>query len=454
MIKQLFQDKAFFKSLFTIGLPVVIQNFIQSSLNLVDVIMIGRLGSTSISAVGLGNQLFFVYVLLLFGTNSGVAIFVAQFWGKKEVENIHKSLGVALTISLMAACLFSFMAIIIPHWVLSLFTKDANVIGLGVTYMRIVGWSYLITAISFSFAISSRSVGDAYLPMKAGVFSLLVNTGLNWVLIFGYLGFPALGVAGAAIATVIARGVEFAIILYGIMRRNHPLKAKISAYFSYNIAFAKKIFMKSLPVIMNEFLWSLGMSLYVAAYARSSTQAYAAVQISQTVDRLFFVLAFGIGSSAAVMIGNLLGDNKREEAILYSRYFNLLALMSGLVLGALLIVSGPLVVKFFNVTDAVKADAMKIMVVVGVFLTLKIINALQIIGTLRAGGDTTYSLWMEIGSVYLIGVPMAFIATTWWHLPIYWVVACVSLEEVMKAYLGLTRLFSNKWANNIINDLH
>ncbi|MCK8059806.1 MULTISPECIES: MATE family efflux transporter [unclassified Fusibacter] len=453
MIKQMFKDKVFISTLLTIGVPVVVQNVISSSLNLLDVVMIGQLGERSISAVGLGNQLFFIFVLLLFGTNSGGAMFVAQFWGKRDLHSIHKTLGVALTISLIGAVVFSVLAIAFPSQVLGLFSKDVGVISLGASYMRIVGWSYLFTAVSFSFAISSRSVGDAKLPMVASVASLITNSILNLVLIFGLLGFPALGVVGAAIATVIARLVEFSIIIGRIFTSDHPLRAKIRDYFDFGRVFAAKILKKSFPVILNEFFWSIGVSLYVAAYARSGTEAYAAVQIAQTVDRIFFVLAFGIGSSAAVMIGNLLGDNKREEAIKYSRYFNMLAVMSGIALGGLLMLTGPLFVKLYNVSDLVRDNAVNIMYVIGFFMTLKICNALQIIGTLRGGGDTTYSLVMEISSVYLIGVPMAFLSTAVWGLPIYICVALVSLEEVTKAVLGFYRLFSDKWANNIIDDL-
>jgi putative MATE family efflux protein len=453
MIKKMFKDKVFISTLLTIGIPVVIQNVISSSLNLLDVIMIGQLGATSISAVGLGNQLFFVFVLLLFGTNSGGAMFVSQFWGKKDLHSIHKTLGVALSISLGGAVFFSILAIIFPAQVLSLFSKDLEVISLGASYMRIVGWSYLLTAVSFSFSISSRSVGDAKLPMIASVASLITNSILNMILIFGLFGFPALGVAGAAIATVIARLVEFSIIIGKIFTTDHPLRAKIMDYFDFGKVFALRILKKSFPVILNELFWSIGVSMYVAAYARSGTDSYAAVQIAQTVDRIFFVLAFGIGSSASVMIGNLLGDNQYDEAIKYSRYFNLLAIMCGLTLGVLLILTGPLFVNLYNVSDAVRQNAINIMYVIGIFMTLKICNALQIIGTLRGGGDTTYSLIMEISSVYLIGVPMAFLSTSVWHLPIYLCVALVSLEEVTKAILGFSRLFSNKWAKNIIDDI-
>jgi putative MATE family efflux protein len=453
MIRNMLKDRLFFATLLTLGIPVVIQNLFTSFLNMVDVVMIGRLGEVSISAVGLANQLFFILILLLYGTNSGGAIFVSQFWGCRERQSIHKTLGVSLTISILGAVLFTAAALFFPAPILSLFTRDPEVIRVGVEYLQIVCWCYLFTAISFCFAISSRSVGDAKLPMKSSIISFGVNTALNWVLIFGYLGFPALGVKGAALATVIARLVELAIITTYVFSTDHPLRGKLSAYFKFSRAFAGRVLQKSFPVIANEFLWAIGMSLYVAAFARSGTDNYAAYQIAGTIDRLFFVGAFGIGSSAAVMIGNKLGENQREEAILYSRYFNILAVACGFLLGGLLILIAPYVSQFFNVGPEVKVNAARIMIVTALYMPLKVANTLQIIGTLRGGGDTTYSLIMEISSVYLIGVPLAFLAAGTWQLPIYIVIALVNLEEISKALMGFIRLFSNKWANVVIEGM-
>ncbi len=222
---------------------------------------------------------------------------------------------------------------------MSTFSQDPLVIGLGVDYLKIVGLSYIITAISFSYAIASRSIGDAKLAMKASAISLVINTGLNYILIFGYLGAPALGVKGAAIATLFARMVELGILLYVIYGSRHPLKSSLSELFSFKKPFVKRVIAKSTPVVLNEFFWALGMTLYVVAYAQAGKEIYASVQIAHTVERLLFVFAMGLGSACSVMIGNKLGEGDVKEAIKYSRYFNLLAIPIGLVLGVFLILS-------------------------------------------------------------------------------------------------------------------
>ena len=452
-MKEMFQDKAFFKILFALGIPVAIQHMISSSLNMVDVVMIGQIDEASITAVGLANQLFFVLTLLLFGISSGGAIFTAQFWGRKDTVSVYRATGVCLLFSLAGGILFNLLAWLIPELIIGLFSQDPHVIELGASYLRIVGFSYVFTAVSITLATAARSVGDAKMPMRASALSLVLNTGLNAVLIFGLFGFPALGVQGAAIATLIARLLEVTLIVGAIQNADHPLKAAIREYFSFSRAFTRRVMAKSLPVVANEFLWALGMTLYVAAYSRLGTDAYAAYQIAQTAERLFLVAAMGIGSAAAVMIGNLLGENRREDAIRYARYLNLLSGLLGVVLGILLLITAPLLVSFFNVSSSVQQSAVYVMQIIGLLLTLKMVNTLQIIGTLRGGGDTTYSLLMEISSVYLVGVPLAFLGAVVWQLPIYWVVALVNLEEVTKAIVGFVRLLSNKWANTVIDGM-
>lgn len=452
-MKEMLQDKVFFKTLFALGIPVALQHMISASLNMVDVVMIGQINEASITAVGLANQLFFVFSLLLFGINSGGAIFTAQFWGRRDTVSVHRATGVCLAFSLAGGVVFTLLAWLVPEALIRLFSQDPYVIGLGASYLRIVGFSYLFTAVSISLAMAARSVGDAKMPMRASAISLLLNTGLNALLIFGLFGFPALGVQGAAIATVIARLLEVVLIVWAIQATDHPLKARLGDYFSFTKTFTQRVMVKSLPVVANEFFWAIGMTLYVAAYSRLGTEAYASYQIAQTVERLFFVSGVGIGSAAAVMIGNLLGENRREDAIRYSRYLNLLTVLTAAVLGGILIVSAPLVARFFNVSPLVRQNAVYVMRVIGLVLVVKMVNALQVIGTLRGGGDTTYSLLMEVSSMYLVGVPMAFLGALLWQLPVYWVVALVSLEEVTKAIVGFVRLFSNKWANTVIDGM-
>jgi putative MATE family efflux protein len=446
------KNKTFYKLLFTIMLPIAFQNLISSSLNLVDNVMIGQLGETHIAAVGLANQVYFLLNLILFGANSGASIFIAQYWGKKDIENIKKGVGIGLSFGLVIATFFFTASFFFPKLILGFLSKDFEVVTLGSSYLKIVSLSYLFTALSFSFGFSSRSIGKPKLPMIASIISLLVNTVLNYILIFGYIGFPALGVVGAAIATLIARTIELIIIVVHVYRNTPEIAVKLSDIKAITKDEIIKIGRKALPVIFNETFWALGMTTYALVYARIGTNAAASVMISNTVNSLFMVISFGLGNAAAVMLGNTLGADEIETAIDYNSKFMTLSLLGGAVVGLLIfLLSPPIVYRLYNLTPEAYEITMYTMRIMALFMPFKFYNTILVIGTLRSGGDTFFSMVLEIGCVWLIGVPLAFIGAFVWNLPVYWVVALVSLEEIAKLILGIPRVVSKKWAKNIVS---
>lgn len=453
MIQKLFNDKNFFKLMLSIAIPITLQNLISSSLNMVDTVMVGELGETQIAAVGLANQIFFLFSLLLFGINSGTSIFISQFWGKKDVLNIRRVLGIALLAGGFLSVIFTIVALLVPDVILGAFTNDRDVIELGTGYLRIVSLSYFITAVSYAYSFASRSIGHAKLPMIVSAVSLGTNTILNYLFIFGKFGFPRLGVNGAAIATLIARLVEVILIVGIIYYKRYVLAGKAKEMFNMNREFVIKFFKTTAPVILNEGFWSLGMTMYSAAYARISTEAVAAVQISNTVQNIFMVVFFGLGNACAVMIGNKIGANKKEIAIDYAKKYSVFGPSLGILMGLVLILLAPSILGFFKVSESVKYDAVKILLVLAIFMSIKIFNIILVVGILRSGGDTRFSMFLEIGSVWLIGVPLAFLGALVWRLPVYWVVAMVSLEEVVKASIGIPRVISKKWVKNVVEHM-
>lgn len=453
MIKWLFSDKDFYKKLIYIGLPISLQNLISSSLNMVDTVMIGQLGETSIAAVGIANQLFFFFALLLFGLNSGSAIFISQYWGKRDIKNIRRVLGFAIGSGVSISLIFTLAALIIPKEILSLFTNDPTVIELGSQYLVIICFSYIITAITFSYSFASRSIGKAKLPMIVSATSLVLNTLLNYILIFGNFGFPSLGVRGAAIGTLIARIVELVFLLSVIYSKGFVLNAKIKEMFNLSKEFIVKILKTTTPVILNEAFWSLGTITYSAVYGRISTEAFASVQISNTVQQVFMVVSMGIGSACSVMIGNSIGAGKENLAEDYAKRFSIITPITGVIIGVMIVAFSPIILSFFDVSDIVRSNVEKILIVFAIFMAFKVFNTTLVVGILRGGGDTTFSLFLEAGSVWIIGVPLAIIGGHVLHLDVYWVVALVSLEEVVKAIVGIPRVISKKWVKNVIEDI-
>ena len=248
-----FKDKDFLKAMIAIALPITLQNLIASSVNMLDTLMITSLGQESLAAVGLANQVFFFYAVTIFGVATGSSIFISQFWGKKDSANIKRILGLSLTIGSILGIIFTLAALFIPEHIMRIFSKDTEVIKLGVDYLRIVSISYIITGISFCYAVASRSIGQAKMPMVVSIISFVTNATFNYLLIFGKFGFPQLGIKGAAYGTLIARIVEIGLILYSIYSdTNNPLAGSIKDMTDWTSDFVKKYFKTAYPVILNE----------------------------------------------------------------------------------------------------------------------------------------------------------------------------------------------------------
>lgn len=441
----------FYKLLFTISIPIIIQNLISSSLNLVDNVMIGQLGETFIAATGLANQIYFVMTLILFGGNSGISIYIAQYWGKKETDKIKNVLSIGLIFAISISFIFFIGGFVFPEQILGMMSKDTEVVKYGSDYMKIVSLSYVITAIGFVFGFSSRSVGHPKLPMKASIISLGINTFLNYVLIFGHLGFEPMGIKGAAIATLIARIVEIIIILSGIYKTIPVLAVSMKDFFKIRLETVKLVGKTALPVILNEGFWALGMTAYALVYARIGTDAVAAVMITNTVNNIFMVVGFGLGNASSVMLGNTLGAGEIEKAIEYNKKFLSLSVLVGVVVGMLIVLLGPIIVtNLYNLTPESYETTIVTLKILAFFMAFKFYNTIIVIGTLRSGGDTLYSMIMELTCVWLVGVPMAIVGAFVFKWPVYWVVALVNVEEIVKVFVGLPRLVSKKWAKRLV----
>lgn len=444
------KSNQFYKTLLLIALPVALQNLITASLNMVDTMMIGRLGEEAIAAVGMANQLFFLFNLICFGICSGGAIFIAQYWGKKDIPNIRAVMGFILVAVSLCGAVFTVIALGFPGAVMMVFDAEPQVKQLGVTYLRIVGISYLATAFTFAYSISSRSVQKATMPMIVSGIALLLNAVLNYIFIFGKLGFPAMGVAGAALGTLIARIFELVVMVGAIYATNHPLAGTLKELRGFTRDFLRRYRFTALPVIINEFAWSTGMVMYSVAYARLGTEAMAAVQVYNVATNLFMVFSFGLANACGVMLGNKLGEGADQEAIEYSKRFLYLTFLVGAVIGIIIYLSIPWVLQIFAIKPNLQYTVRTMLIIKAVFLPILTFNAALIVGILRSGGDTRFALFLELFSVWGFGVPMAFLGAVVFRFPIHIVVFMTTLEEVVKALIGVPRLLSRKWVKNLI----
>lgn len=447
--KKTLANEHFFKTLLVISFPMMLQNLLISSLSFVDTLMIGQLGEIEIAAVGLANQMFFLVILFFFGIGSGSSIFIAQFWGAGDIPSIHKTMGIALATSLFGAFTISILSISIPEQIMRIFSPDQAVIETGAVYLKIVGISYVFSGISFIFSSALRSTEDAKTPLFVTAISLTLNAILNYLLIFGSFGFPEMGVSGAALATTISRGVEMAVLLIVVYWKKKVPAGSLSVMFSINKVFIRNFFKTALPVILNEFFWSTGMVVYKMVYARMGTQVIAAANVSESIQSLFFVVLMGTGNTAAVMIGKKIGAKEKETAAIYSHVFLFLAVVLGICLGLIMVVTAPYIPRAFRLSPEIIRTTTRALMMMAIVIPFKSFNMHGIVGILRSGGDTRFSLLLELTSVWCIGVPCALFGGFVLKLPIYYLLLFVGLEELYKMILCGIRIRSGKWMNDL-----
>lgn len=449
-LKGVFKDKNFYKTLWVLALPMILQNILTSSLNMADTLMVGSLGDAEVAAVGIGNQFSFLFNLLVIGTTGGCSIFISQYWGKRDKENIKNVVGLGGITVVIVAILAMFMALFIPETIVRIFSKDPIVIKEASTYLSIVSVSYIFTAITFVLANTLRSMENAKTPMYISAVAILINIGLNYMLIFGKGGAPRLLVAGSAVATVIARIIE-ALLLILMASKNEVLKGSFKGYFQFNKEFAINIYKSVIPVVLNEGCWGLGAFLYAVAYGKLGTESMAAIQISNNIQNMFFVICFSMAGAALVMIGNQIGANNEDTAKDYGKKFTVLSFITGIILGIALISTAAVILKLFNVSDSVKNYAIDVLKIYGLFYPIRVVNLVLIVGVFRGGGDAGFALKAEAFTMWGIGVPLAFIGALVFNFSIKGVVLLVSIEEVVKFLVSVWRLRSYKWIHNLVN---
>ena len=445
------RDRAFLREMFLIALPISFQQLINASLNMIDVLMVGQLGEASIAALGLSNQVFFVFILILFGATSGMAIFTAQFWGKQEVEPVRKVLGMSILVSAAIGLIFALAATLMPKAVLGFYTNDAEVIAIGSRYLRIVGLSYIPVALTTSYIAVLRSVQFVRMTVFATITALIFKSILGYMLIFGIGGLPELGVEGAAIATVSGRVLELILLLILVYTQKTPLAANPISFFSFDVPFFGRVLKTTMPAVANELFWSMGITTYNAIYAHIGTESIAAINVNATIEELGFVIFMGLGNACAVMVGNRIGAGKKDEAYEIVRRVTSLSMLAAWSVGILVLLLRDTVVSLYDLSPAGSHNVRMLLTAMACILWVRMFNFSIFIGALRAGGDTRFALIMEICSIWLIGVPAAYVGGFVLMLPVYWVYLMVVLEEIAKAFVSAWRFKSRKWIHDLVN---
>ncbi|MEA5067013.1 MAG: MATE family efflux transporter [Eubacteriales bacterium] len=446
-------DREFTGAVVRLALPVLLQALVASFMFIVDNLMIGQLGQSALAGVTQANRITFFMQVTMFGVVSGASVFTAQYWGARDLPGIHKTLGLGMLTAGCVALPFALAAIFIPEQMMRVLIQSGgadDALAAGVEYLRVVGFAYLIQAMSMVQSAVLKSTEQVKLPMYGSFAALLTNLTVNALLIFGKLGFPRLGVTGGAIATVMGCAVELLLLVVGGYKMNFANAAKLADLVSGTREDARRFFRVVLPTMVNEAAWSLGMVMYSIAYGMMGEGTVASISILNNIEQLVSIALRGATHACAVMIGMAIGAGRNKEAELIARRMLVLGVGLGLLTGLVAMLVGPTVIALFPVPPETAAATHTLINTYVGFTWVQALASLLIVGILRAGGDVKYAMIVDILPVWLVGIPMVFLAGPGLSWPIHWVFLLTRIEEVIKDVICIRRLRSGKWIHNLV----
>lgn len=444
------EKRQFYKMVFALVLPIALQNLINVGVTAADVIMLGMVGETALSAGSLANQVSFILNLLMFGMSSGAAVLTAQYWGKKDTVTIEKILGISMRLAIVAGLLFMAAALLIPRQLMLIFTREEEIIAAGIPYLRVVAFSYLLMAVNMTYLNLMRSVERVLIGMITYAVSLGVNVVLNAIFIFGLFGCPAMGTAGAALGTTLARVTEFIIILIYNKKFNDILNIRLKLLAVKDRQLTRDFIRYASPVIMNELAWGCGMAMLSAMMGHLGSAAVAAHSVTQTSRQLAMVVSMGLAGAAAIVLGKTIGEGNEKLARIQAGRFVKMAAILG-VAGSLFILAivRPAVLHFMVMTPQASRYLGYMMFILAYFCFFQSLGTIFIVGIFRAGGDTRVGLALDLtglwGCAVFLGSIAAFLLK--WPVPAVYVV--ISFDEIVKLPFSVKRYLSGKWLKNI-----
>lgn len=445
-------NKQSFKTYIIMVIPLMLQNLVTSSVNLLDNLMIGRLGEVELAGVAMANKVFFVYNLMIFGVCSGATVFFSQFWGKQDKKGIRAVMTVGLCLCLSFGALFSMAAVILPTELMKLLAgNNLEIIPYGAAYLRISGLGYLLFGLTFILGTSLKSIEQPRIPLIGSIVSLVSNGLLNYILIFGKLGLPALGVRGAATATVTARVLELSVVMIGLGKYRKLFFAPVKEIFAFPDGFIKGYFRTSLPVFVNETLWGVGVTIYSAVMARLGSGPAAAHSIVGTVENMLFALVFGTATAAGIIVGKEIGAGRRDAALEKTAFFQIISVLQGLIIGVILFAISPTITGLFKMTPDTRVICITMLRTCACFMAAKALSTVAIVGTMRSGGDTIFCMICDAGGVWLVGVPLVCVTGLVLGLPAPVVLGASYIEEVIKCIAVIIRQRKNTWMKDLVN---
>lgn len=441
----------FTRTMLSIAIPLTLQNLLFSSFTLIDTVMVGRLGDLPLAAVGMAGKWSWFLNIVLFGCTSGAAVFIAQYFGAGDEEGIHRTYGLMSILSLASGLVFMLCGLLIPEVVIGMFTSDPRAIAEASVYLRIIAFSYPFQGLAKSASTLLQSTQRVVIPFIGAACSVVTNVVLNALLIFGLCGFPAMGIAGAALASAIAVVVNALVIYVLGFARKTMLRAPLGKMLDISRSFVKDYIRIGAPAMFNETIWALSILIYSSIFGHMSTEAYASITVVKSIEDLTCVAVFGMCSACAVMIGSYVGKGEYDKAKACARYHIGLVTAMSVVIGISLFILKEPIMSLFGVSEIVRADSMAVMMVYGAEMALRNIPLMLVVGTFRPGGDTKYGLIVDTISAYLIGIPLTAFVGLVLHMsvPVTYAVMYF-VEDALKTVVYGRHFFSSKWIKPVV----
>ena len=444
--------KNFYKQVCLLIIPMALQNLINVGVQAADVFMLGRVGEKVLSGASLAGQIQFIMTLILFGTTSGATVLTAQYWGKKDTRTIEKILGMGMLIGIGGALAFALAAELIPETLLRIYTNDPEVIAEGAKYLRIVALSYVIMAATQVYLYIMRSIERVVIATVVYGASLIVNIIVNAVLIFGLIGFPKMGIEGAAIGTLISRILGLMIVIWYAKFRNKVVRFHLSDMWNIDKVLLKDFLFYATTVILNELVWGMGSSANTAVIGHLGSAAVAANSVVQVVRELSTVVVFGVSNATAIYLGKTIGERQYELAKAYGRRFAVLSVITGFIAAGIILVSAPAVSRFMTLSPEAKSYLMFMFFVMSYFALCQAINTTLVVGVFRSGGDTRFGLRLDATTMWCCSILLGAIAAFVFRASVPVVYALLMSDEVIKVPITVKRFLGYKWIKNVTRE--
>lgn len=439
----------FFKVLAGLALPIALQDLVKFSLSLADNIMVGSISEAALGAVTLAGQPFFIFSMLSFGTASGGGVLVAQYYGKHDAESVRKIVSITLAIGILVSFFFGIATTFFPHQVMRIWTNQPELIEIGAEYLKIQGLTYFFFGFSNTFVMLMRSTREVKASLLINLSAFVINLFLNWVLIFGHLGFPAMGVRGAALATLIARIVECAAMIVYVRFMERHLHVRFKNLLHFDIPLFKDFLRYSIPVVINETGWSIGVAAQSVILGHLNATIVAASSIVGSLQQVALVLIFGVAGAAAPIIGNRLGSGELEGTKRYANTLLLAGFFVGVAAVAVLLVFRDPILTLYAIPEETIRLAKTFIGIQCVMILLQSYTSPAIVGILRAGGDTVFTSALDIGSLWLFSIPLGFLAGFMWELPYPLIFLMLRADELVKFPILIFRVERKRWIRNV-----